>query len=88
MPYPNNLDLDNDFTYHPPKGDQPDRYGKIREVAKGLAATILALTPTSAEQDLAYRAVQQAVMWANCAISCNKNPITHATSSPPEFLGR
>ena len=29
------MDVERMFTYHPPKGDQPKRYGRIREPALG-----------------------------------------------------
>lgn len=66
------MDIDNVFTYHAPKGDQPERYVAIREKAKELAALILRSTPHSAEQTLALRDVQRAVMMANAAIAINE----------------
>lgn len=66
------LDLDNLFTYHPPFGDQAKRYETMRAVGKLLAETIMKLTPGSAEQTLAVRRVQEAVMWANASIACNE----------------
>jgi hypothetical protein len=66
------LDLDNIFTYHKPFGNQPERYTAIRAKAKELAQLILDLTPSSAEQTLAIRDIQQAVMMANAAIAINE----------------
>lgn len=60
------------FTYHAPKGDQPARYVAIREKAKELAALIQESTPQSREQSVALTNVQQAVMWANAAIAINE----------------
>jgi hypothetical protein len=57
------------FTYHPPVGDQPDRYQQIRDEAAVLADTIISLTPDSREQALALTNLEQAVMWAMAAIA-------------------
>ncbi len=57
------------FTYHSPKGDQPDRYVLIREAGFQLAATIVDNTPPSADQSAAIRKVREAVMTANAAIA-------------------
>lgn len=67
-------DLDDIFTYHRPFGDQTERYTQLREAAKTFAQTIVELTPRSAEQTLAIRDVQRAVMMANAAIACNEKP--------------
>lgn len=49
FPYP----LENNFTYHKPLGDQPERYVKIRDKAKELAALILETCPDSRESSVA-----------------------------------
>lgn len=61
--------IENDFTYHAPKGDQQARYSRIREEAKGLALTIASLCPQGREQSLALTHLEQAVMWANAGIA-------------------
>lgn len=60
------------FTYHRPFGDQGDRYELLRAAGGEFAKTILMLTPPSAEQTLALRDVQRAVMMANAAIALNE----------------
>jgi hypothetical protein len=65
-------DLDNWFTYHSPKGDQPERYVKIREAAKALATVILENTPAGPDQTTAIRKVREAVMTANQSIACGE----------------
>lgn len=60
------------FTYHPPKGDQAERYTAIRENAKAFAFAIAELTPYSREQSLAFTALEEAVMWANASIARNE----------------
>lgn len=62
--------LDQFFTYHPPKGDQAERYQRIRDAAKEFAAVIYELTPTCPDQTAAVRKVREAVMTANAAIAC------------------
>ncbi len=66
------LDLANIFTYHAPVGDQLARYARLREAALRFAGTVADLTPESAEQTLAIRKVQEAVMFANAAIAINE----------------
>lgn len=57
------------FTYHPPEGDQPERYEKLRDAAHELAELILELTPASREQSLAITKLEESSMWANAAIA-------------------
>lgn len=61
-----------EFTYHPPKGNQAERYVAIRNKAKELAMTIVELTPRCADQTAAIRKVREAVMTANAAIAINE----------------
>jgi hypothetical protein len=56
------------FVYHD-KPAQALNYVEIRQTALGLANLILEKTPPSAEQTLAIRHLQQAVMFANAAIA-------------------
>lgn len=62
-------EIDNLFTYHAPKGDQPARYVAIRESAKALALVIVQNTPSSADQTAAIRKLREAVMTANASIA-------------------
>lgn len=57
------------FRYHPPEGDQPQRYEQIREHARSLAELIDLECPESREKSLALTKVEEAVMWANAAIA-------------------
>lgn len=65
-------DLDNRFTYHSPKGSQPERYVAIRNKAKELAQLYLDLTPSSREQSVALTELESSVMWANASIARNE----------------
>jgi len=64
--------IDNNFTYHAPKGTQAERYELIRADAKKLAERIAISSPISREQSIAFTNLEQAVMWANAAIARNE----------------
>lgn len=66
------MDVDHIFTYHPPTGNQPDRYNSVREGARIFAHIILANTKPSPEQTLAIRKLQEATMFANASIALEK----------------
>lgn len=61
---PNREQLMHRYCYHAPKGDQVDRYARIR------AATLcVELTPCSPEQTRALNALDEAMMLFNAAIA-------------------
>lgn len=64
--------IDRNFTYHAPKGNQPERYEAIRETAKRFALLISDHTEKSREQSLAFTKLEEAVFWANAAIARNE----------------
>jgi len=57
------------FTYHRPHGDQPERYGKLRDAFKELAYEIVENCPNSRERSLALTHLEDANMWANASIA-------------------
>lgn len=61
--------IENDFTYHPPVGDQADRYEEIRGMAREFALWLVSNTPGSREQSLALTNLEQVVFWANASIA-------------------
>jgi len=65
-------DLENRFTYHPPKGDQPDRYECIRGMAWDVARYLEQECPASRELSLALTKLEEVVFWANAAIARNE----------------
>ena len=67
-----NNDLQNRFTYHPPKDDQIFRYQQIREMGLQMASLIDREVPSSREQSLALTKIEEAVMWANAGIARNE----------------
>lgn len=64
--------IENNFTYHSPKDDQPERYTALRNRAKQLAHEINDLCPDSREKSLALTNLEQSIMWANAAIARNE----------------
>ena len=89
MPEYNNQKLkdrmENDFRYHPPVGDQLERYPIIRSSARQLAEIVAKYTPESREQSLAITKIEEAVFWANAAIA--RNEVTPLPQKyPPEVL--
>jgi hypothetical protein len=61
--------IDDLFSYHAPRGDQPDRYAKLRTAAKEFALAIEANTKPGPDQSAAIRKVREAVMTANASIA-------------------
>jgi hypothetical protein len=64
--------IERDFTYHPPKPGQQERYTRLRAAAKELALLIVEVTPASREQSIALTELETCVMWANAAIARNE----------------
>lgn len=62
-------ELDVRFTYHAPKGTQPERYEMLRSEAKSLAKFIVNACPESREKNLALTNLEQAIFWANASIA-------------------
>lgn len=63
------------FTYHPPKGDQAERYMLIRDTARSFARVVCAETPSGREQSVALTRIEEAVFWANAAIARNEHQV-------------
>lgn len=64
--------LANNFRYHPPKGDQTQRYEFLRNKAREFACDILTNCPPSRERSLALTHLEESVMFANAAIARNE----------------
>lgn len=65
------------FTYHPPKGDQPQRYEQIRALAREFAMGVMSMCPESRETSIALTKIEEGAMWANASIA--RNEITGET---------
>jgi len=63
--------IENNFSYHPPKEGQPEKYNSIREKAKELAYLIETTCPNSREKSVAITNLETCVMWANASIARN-----------------
>ena len=69
--YPHAYDdcIDNLFIYHPPKGDQVERY---RILLRDTARLIILQCPMGIERDASIEALRQTIMWANASIACGE----------------
>jgi hypothetical protein len=65
--------IDNWFTYHPPTGDQAQRYELMRMDFKRLAEKIIERTPCCADQTAALRMLRECAMAVNQTIACNED---------------
>lgn len=74
MPFekPTNEQLANRYEYHAPKGDQAERYERIRKQIYATATVCVTLTPCSPEQTRALNALDEAMMLFNAAIARNE----------------
>lgn len=57
------------FTYHAPKGDQPERYELLRNAALALANMVAQHCPSSWEREKALTCIEEAIFFANAAIA-------------------
>lgn len=57
------------FTFHPPTGDQPERYIAIRAAADVFARVIIKNCPGCADRTVAIRKLREVVMTANASIA-------------------
>ena len=65
-------DIEKRFTYHPPKGDQAQRYEQIRVEARSMAVYITDLCPNSREKSLALTKLEECIFWSNASIARNE----------------
>jgi len=64
--------IENNFTYHPPQGDQVEKYSVIRSMFRQTAAFLCRTCPQSRELSIALTHLEDAMMWANAAIARNE----------------
>ena len=69
MPYMTESDIERMFTYLPWTENMIRKYRPLREMAKELALEVVRLVPDSPERTLAIRALHDASMKVNLAIS-------------------
>ena len=80
-------EIENNFTYHAPSTDMPQKFQTLRDKAKELAFLINKLVPSGREQSLAQTKLQEVIMWANAGIVIPKekdNKIVEAEI--PDFI--
>lgn len=65
--------IEHNFTYHPPKPEDAEKYKELRNAAKDFAYLISDLCPDCRERSLAMTNVEQAVFWANASIARRKS---------------
>jgi len=65
-------DLVSRFMYHAPHGDQPERYGRIRDEIFKVAVLICSNAPDSRERNTCLTHLDHAMMMANAAIARNE----------------
>jgi hypothetical protein len=61
--------IENDFTYHPPAGEQAQHYENLRSLGKTMALAIVAVCPDGKERTTALAKLEECVMWANAGIA-------------------
>lgn len=66
-----NPEIENRFSYHPPKEGQQEKYVAIREKAKELAYLLTEQCPHSRELSTALTHLDSTVMFANAAVARN-----------------
>lgn len=69
MPYMTEADIERMFTYRPWTEEEVRKYRPLREMAKELGLEIVRRVPDSSERTLAIRALHDASMKVNLAIS-------------------
>lgn len=67
--------LINRFMYHPPKGDQVERYKFLRSMGLEMAQVIEACCPESRERSIAMTKLDEVIMFSNAAIARNENHV-------------
>lgn len=65
-------DLQNRFTYHPPKDNDIEKYQMLRNIGLSIATVINELVPDSREKALAITKLEEVVFWANAGIARNR----------------
>jgi hypothetical protein len=62
-------DLENRFTYHPPRPGEAEQYTMIRSIAHSFATVLNEMCPDGHEKSLSITKLEEVVFWANAAIA-------------------
>jgi hypothetical protein len=68
--------IENNFRYHKPTDATIPVFQHIRETARKFAHFIFKAVPESAERTLAFRKLEESVMWANAGLARDGTPLT------------
>lgn len=71
----NREELKSLFAQHTPTAEQTEVMVEIRKMAYNLAGTVLANSPSCAEQIIAIRRIHEGLIYANLAILSGASPI-------------
>lgn len=74
--------IQNDFRYHPAEPETGAKHDTVREICKGAALSLVAVTPDGNEQHMAVNKLREAMFWANAAIACEPKPLVNLASAP------
>jgi hypothetical protein len=78
--------VENTLGYHPANTVTAQRHAAMREAAKDFTRALVANAPGCPERTLAFRAVQEAMMWSNAAIAINGgDPVPDDPGRPHEM---
>jgi hypothetical protein len=64
--------IDNDFSYHPPKEGQEERYITVRHEFRMMAHWLTRMCPPSRELAVSLTHLEEAMIYANAAIARNE----------------
>ena len=73
------INLNDRFGYHPGTAETAPRFDETRQKFIALGEYLKASIPPGREQSLALTALQESLMWANCAIAMT-TPLAKAAS--------
>jgi len=77
--------IENNFRYHSPTGDQPEKYEKLRAKGKELAYLMQECCNQGRVLALATTKLEESVMWANASIARGPQkslPLTERNGQP------
>lgn len=64
--------IESNFSYHPFKEGQQEKYNAIRNKCKELAYLIDDIVPESRERSVSFTKLEETMFWANSAIARNE----------------
>jgi 3-oxoacyl-[acyl-carrier-protein] synthase III len=74
----------NNFMYHAPKEENIQKFKEIRAEGRLFAKLVMDEVPECAERTLAFRKIEEAVMWANAALARNQTEKKYVPLAPSQ----